>query len=192
MMSMDGSAAIAVMHDDHRYAMFGDHPRDVAVVLQAPHVVDDRGAGLDRPSRHLGLHGIDRDRNAERYRGGEDRREALHFPIERHRDGSRRRDGSTPRRYPECRRLRPPSGRLGQRRSEGSRKRPPSENKSGVTLSTPITSGRSSVSRCASERGDFRSSRAEPPTGRASVMTSLCAGPWGVSSARLFADPIPQ
>src|SRR5262245_7741747 len=52
----------------------------------------------------------------------------------------------------------------------GSRKRPPSEKESGVTLSTPITIGRPSASRRASRSGDFFSSRAEPATGRTSVM----------------------
>src|SRR5262249_23331706 len=52
----------------------------------------------------------------------------------------------------------------------GSRKRPPSEKESGVTLSTPITIGRPSASRRASGSGDFFSSRAEPATGRTSVM----------------------
>src|SRR6516165_8375425 len=52
----------------------------------------------------------------------------------------------------------------------GSRKWPPSEKESGVTLSTPITIGRPSASRRASGSGDFFSSRAEPATGRTSVM----------------------
>src|SRR6516225_6280647 len=67
----------------------------------------------------------------------------------------------------------------------GSRKRPPSEKESGVTLSTPITIGRPSASRRASRSGDFFSSRAEPATGRTSVMARRFAPvAGGVSSAQ--------
>src|SRR5262245_62162349 len=51
----------------------------------------------------------------------------------------------------------------------GSRKHPLSEKESGVTLSTPITSGRPSASSRASQSGDSFS-RTEPLTGRTSVM----------------------
>ena len=44
MMSIDGIGLVAVVHDDHRYAMLGDHARHVGIALQAPDVVDDRGA----------------------------------------------------------------------------------------------------------------------------------------------------
>src|SRR5712671_3673731 len=52
----------------------------------------------------------------------------------------------------------------------GSKKRPPSEKESGVTLSTPITIGRPSVSKRASQSGGLACSWAEPATERTSVM----------------------
>src|SRR6476660_611879 len=56
------------------------------------------------------------------------------------------------------------------RAAAGSRKRPPSEKESGVTLSTPITTGRPSASRPPSQSGGLACSRAEPATERTSVM----------------------
>ncbi len=76
---------LAVVHDDHRHGVLGHHPRQAAVALQTPHVVDDRGAGRERPGRHLGLHGVDRDRNAESDDRWKDRRKPAHFLLERDR-----------------------------------------------------------------------------------------------------------
>ncbi len=83
-----GVGGLAIMHDDHRHAAFGDDAGKLAVALQAPHVVDDRGAGRERPSRDLGLHGVDGDRNAERHGGRQDGRKAPHFLLDWHRYGA--------------------------------------------------------------------------------------------------------
>src|SRR5262245_8129126 len=56
------------------------------------------------------------------------------------------------------------------RAAAGSRKRPPSEKESGVTLSTPITIGRPSASKRPSQSGGLACSRAQPATERTSVM----------------------
>src|SRR5690349_1502025 len=56
------------------------------------------------------------------------------------------------------------------RAAAGSRKRPPSEKESGVTLSTPITIGRPSASKRASQSGGLACARAEPAAERTSVM----------------------
>ena len=41
--------ALAIVHDDDRRAALGDDARHVGIALQAPDVVDDRGAQLERP-----------------------------------------------------------------------------------------------------------------------------------------------
>src|SRR5258707_14520250 len=50
---------LAIMHDDHRRGMLGNDPGKLAIALEAPDVVDDGGAGRERPGRDLGLHGVD-------------------------------------------------------------------------------------------------------------------------------------
>ena len=67
-------------------ACVGDDARHVGVALQAPHVVDDRGAGLECPGRHRSFHRIDRDRNAEPDHGRQDAGKAAALLIERHRN----------------------------------------------------------------------------------------------------------
>ena len=70
---------LAVVHDDDRHGMPGDHGRHVGIALQAPHVVDDAGAGGERQLRHLRLHGVDRYRHPEPGHRGQHRLEALRF-----------------------------------------------------------------------------------------------------------------
>ncbi len=77
------------------------------------------------------------------------------------------RASSTRRRCPECRRPRPPAGRSARRLPAPAACAPPSENESGVTLTMPITRGRSRVirkrpARC--EEGAERP-RAQPLSG---------------------------
>ncbi len=133
---------IAIVHDDDGRIVLGDDARHVGVALQPPHVVDDRGAGLERPGRHGGLHRVDRDRNAEPDHGRQDAGKARCAPPRAAPQPHRHRAASIPRRYRECRRLRRPGACAWAMAAAGSRKRPPSENESGVTLRTPMTSGR--------------------------------------------------
>ena len=51
----------------------------IRVALEAPHVVDDAGAGRERRARHARLHGVDRHRHAERRRRRQHRLEPLHL-----------------------------------------------------------------------------------------------------------------
>ena len=85
-MSIARIGGLAIVHDDDGRVVLGDDARHVGVALQPPHVVDDRGAGLERPGRHGGLHGVDRDRDAERDHGRQDRGKARALLIERHGD----------------------------------------------------------------------------------------------------------
>ena len=132
---------VAIVHDDDRRAVFGDDARHVGVALQAPHVVDDRGARIERPGRNRGLHRIDRDRNADVADRRQDRLEPRAFFLRRYRTHA----AIGPRRFGAdiddvgAFGGHAPGLRDGCRRIE---KRPPSENESGVTLSTPMTSGR--------------------------------------------------
>ena len=84
--------------------------------------------------------------------GGQHRLEAPQFLVERNRRRRCRRDASIPRRYRGCRRPPRPCGAPARWRRAGSRKRPPSENESGVTLRMPMTSGRPAASSRASVR----------------------------------------
>ena len=105
-MSIAGSARVAIVHDDDRRAVLGDDARHVGVALQAPDVVDDRRALLERPGGDRGLERIDRDRDAERDDGRQDRRKPRALLVERHARPHRHRAASIPRRYRGCRRLR--------------------------------------------------------------------------------------
>ena len=60
-----GIGVVAVVHHDDRHAVLGGHARHVRIALQAPDVVDDRGALVERPGGDLRLDGVDRDRQAE-------------------------------------------------------------------------------------------------------------------------------
>ena len=102
------------------------------------HVVDQGGAGRDRGPGHRRLDAC-RSRPAPR-------RPAPRSPgrpgaAPRPRRPARRRAGSTRRRRRRRRRPRRPGSGPWAIATSGSRNRPPSENESGVTLSTPITSG---------------------------------------------------
>ena len=146
MMSSAGSGCLAVVHHDHRHAVLGGDARHVGIALQAPHVVEDRGALFERPGGDLRLDGVDRDRQAEPHRSraapAQDARSRR-----RARPASRRhRAASIPRRRRGCRRRRAAMRRACAIATCGSTNCPPSENESGVTLRMPITSGRRSPS----------------------------------------------
>ena len=105
-----GIGGLAVVHDDDRHAVVGDHARHVGVALQAPDVVDDGRAGAERPAGHFGLHGVDRYRHAERHGRRQHRARAGAAPPPATPAARRRRGGSIPRRYRECRRRPRPAG----------------------------------------------------------------------------------
>jgi hypothetical protein len=52
----------AVVHEDHRAAALGGERGQLGVEAEAPDIVDDGGPGIERGARHLGLRGVDRDR----------------------------------------------------------------------------------------------------------------------------------
>ena len=56
---------LAVVHDDHRHAGLAGDRRHVRIALQAPDVVDDRGARSEREAGGRGLVGVDRDRHPQ-------------------------------------------------------------------------------------------------------------------------------
>ena len=86
MMSIAGSARLAIVHDDDRRAVLGDDARHVGIALQAPHVIDDGRAGLERPARHGGFARIDRNGDAERNDGRQNGLKPFALLVERHAD----------------------------------------------------------------------------------------------------------
>ena len=95
---------------------------------------------------------VDRHRQAELDHRRQHRREPRQLLVGRHRLARRHRAASIPRRCRGCRRR--SAMRCGWAIAvAGSRKRPPSEKESGVTLRMPMTSGRRSASRPASQDG---------------------------------------
>ena len=112
------------------------------LVQRGGHVVDERGAGGDGRLGHLGVAGVDRDPDVRRPGlaiTGSTRRLLLGRV-----DRLGARAGSTRRRRRPRRPPRPPAGAPWATAAAGSRYRPPSENESGVTFRTPITSGSTS------------------------------------------------
>ena len=127
------------VHEAEVRAGVGDDSRELGVAAQSRDVVDEDRAALERGPRDGRLRGVDRDREARRRAGREPARRAAAPPPRRRRPS---RAASTRRR---CRRSRlpPPTIRLAaSTATAGSRWTPPSENESGVTLTTPITDGR--------------------------------------------------
>ena len=53
---------LAIVHDDDGRIMLGDDARHVGVALEAPDVVDDGGAGLERPGGDRCFQRVDRNR----------------------------------------------------------------------------------------------------------------------------------
>ena len=87
---------VAVVHDDHRYAGLGDHPRHQRLALQAPHVIDDGGTARQCPAAATSrLDGVDRDRHAEM----DDRRQDRRQPRQLLFQGDRLRPDIGPRRF---------------------------------------------------------------------------------------------
>ena len=136
-----GIDRLAVVHQDDRRAVPGGHAGDGRVALRAPDVVDDRGAGLQRGLGDLGLPAVDRERRvAARAQAGDHRQDAGEFGpgVERGMAGPGRFAADVD-----------DVGAVGDQRSGHARSRrrgiaaacPPSEKESGVTLTTPISSG---------------------------------------------------
>ena len=80
--------AFAVVHDDDRHAAFGGQRRHVGVALQAPDVVDDGRALIERPGGDLRLDGVDRHRQAELDDRRQHRRQPRQFVVRRYRLGA--------------------------------------------------------------------------------------------------------
>ena len=66
----------------------GDDARHVGVALQAPNVIDDRRAQVERPGGDGGFERIDRHRNAERDDIGQERGQPRAFLLERYANGT--------------------------------------------------------------------------------------------------------
>ena len=84
-MSIGGIGAVAVVHDDDGRFALGHQARHAGVALQAPDVVGDGGALVERPGHDLRLHAVDRDGNAERDDFGKHRLQPAHFFFRRDR-----------------------------------------------------------------------------------------------------------
>jgi hypothetical protein len=61
-----GIGAVAVVHDDDGRAALGDEAGHAGIALQAPDIVGDRGALIQRPGDDGRFHAVDRHGNAER------------------------------------------------------------------------------------------------------------------------------
>ena len=132
-------AVPAPVHRDVRRRRARRPRRSMLGVGQAAaDVVDERGAGLDRRRGDLGAHRVDADDRrpsaASAATTGATRRSSSLDARPR-----RRRAGSTRRRRRRGRRPRRRSSRPCATAASGSSQRPPSENESGVTLTTPMT-----------------------------------------------------
>ena len=127
--------------------------------VKAGDVVDDARTGLRCPAHHLGIAGVDRQRNANPFRQPlDDGQHAPAFFLACRSGPSRA--GSDPRRCRECRPLRPRAAAPWAMAASGARYWPPSEKLSGVTLTTPMTRGRSNARPAIGTRGCCRRCRA--------------------------------
>ena len=176
--------ALAIMHDNDRNSMVGDHVRHIGIALQTPDVIDDRGAGRKRPAL----------RPLPSWCRSTPARQARRPPAAP--AASRRISSSngTASASPYGRVDSAPTSRMSapsatMRRAcsiaaSGSRKRPPSEKESGVTFRTPITSGRPSARSRSNRSGETlvrRSDRGRAAGKRHDVALRRLAG--SVSSA---------
>src|SRR5260221_6732862 len=76
--------SITVVHHDHGYAASSDQRRHIGITLQAPHVVDDAYALVDRPSCNCCFYRVDRHRHAQFDCRGQNRPQPRLFIIRRH------------------------------------------------------------------------------------------------------------
>ena len=159
-----------VVHDHQRDAVIGGEPGERLVVADAPHVVDQVGAGGQRGLGDRGLRGVDAERHAGQGRpeAGDDRDDPARAP--RRRRPARGRAASIRRRRRAGRRPRRPSAGRPRRPPRPGRSRPPArrpspENESGVTLRMPITNVRSPQRKVAGPIRDGAGSRALARTG---------------------------
>ena len=128
------------MHRDERHAALGDQRGHLGVGQAAADVVDERGPGLQRGGGDLGAHGVDRDRRHRRCSASTTGRTRRSSSAGARPLGAR--PGGLAADVEEVGALRDElaavgDGGLGRRTSA-----PPSLNESGVTLTTPMTSGR--------------------------------------------------
>ena len=80
-----GIGGLAIMHDDDGRFAFGHEARHAGVALQAPDVVGDDSAMVERPGHDLRLHAVDRDGDAERNDVGKHRLQSPQFLFRRDR-----------------------------------------------------------------------------------------------------------
>ena len=80
-----GIGAVAVMHDDDGRAALGDQAGHAGIALQAPDVVGDGGALIERPGDDGRFHAVDRDGNAERHHVRQHRLQPFQFFVRRDR-----------------------------------------------------------------------------------------------------------
>ena len=73
------------MHDDDGRAALGDEASHAGIALQAPDIVGDGGALIERPGDDGRFHAVDRHGNAERDDFGQHRLQALQFFFRRDR-----------------------------------------------------------------------------------------------------------
>src|SRR5439155_6829528 len=120
------------------------HSLERAGSPQRVDVVDHRRAGADRGAHHLGLRGIDGNGYRTSAKSVEHRHQPRQFLLGRYAAGS-----GAARLRADIDKIRSLIRQPLRMRDRGPRleERPPSENESGVTLTTPATSGRSSARR---------------------------------------------
>ena len=127
------------VHEADRAAGLGDHVGHLVVVAQRAHVVDDGRAGGERAAGDLRLHRVDRDGDADAAGERLDHRQhAAQLLVQGDQLGARPRglaaDVDDRRALTHQR-----EGLL--ERGVGGEELPPSENESGVTLTTPMMAG---------------------------------------------------
>ena len=137
-LGLHGARLALHVHQHHLAAELGGDGQAVRRTAQRGDVVPDRRAGRDGGAGHGGLHGVDGDRDVAL---GADRRDQRDDAGDLLGLGDRRRRpaGWTRRRCRGCRRRRRSAAGAWASGRVGSRKRPPSEKLSGVTLTTPMT-----------------------------------------------------
>ncbi len=182
------------VHQHDRRAGARHHADAVAVARQRRHVVDDARARGERRRHDRGMAGVDRDRRARprRARAPPGRCGAV---------SSSRRDGrgAGPGRFAaDIENIgagREQRAAHARRRCSGSAKAPPSEKLSGVTLTMPMTSGRSSARPAQGARGALSAASRACQFGRARraarIAHSRSRGS-GASAEAIAAVPSPR
>ena len=80
-----GIGGVAVMHHHDRHVALGDQPCHAAIALQAPDIVGDDGAAIQRPGGDGRFHAVDGDGDAKRDHLGKHGLQPPQLVLRRHR-----------------------------------------------------------------------------------------------------------